>query len=112
MLPFNVRSPWPVLMAAVVGVAAYFIIGAYSNPCSKDGPVTTTYKDGTPATTAVCKAGKLEGPAKSFHPNGAVKAEGAYADGAQDGEWIYYDPDGKIVRRTRWSRGSKVLDGD
>jgi antitoxin component YwqK of YwqJK toxin-antitoxin module len=112
VIPIAYRSPWTLLMAAAVGVAAYFFFGAYSNPCRKDGPVTTAYKDGTPATTAVCKAGKLEGPAKSFHPNGAVKAEGAYVGGQQDGEWTYYGPDGKIAQRTRWSRGAKVLDGD
>jgi antitoxin component YwqK of YwqJK toxin-antitoxin module len=111
LIPIRYKSPWALLSIIPIGIAVYFAVQS-SNPCPKDGPMTTTYKDGTPASTYECKGGKPEGPAKFFHPNGAVKSEGALAAGLQDGEWIYYDPDGKIVRRTRWSRGSKVLEGD
>jgi antitoxin component YwqK of YwqJK toxin-antitoxin module len=36
--------------------------------------------------------------------------EGEYLDGEKHGRWLYFDPDGKVVREERYDQGRKVSD--
>ena len=40
---------------------------------------------------------KLNGSYIQYYPNGIVKEEGIFKDGAKVGEWRYYDISGELV---------------
>lgn len=43
--------------------------------------------------------GKIDGPYKSWHPNGQLESEGLYLNGFQDSLWTYYYDNGNIDSR-------------
>ncbi len=55
-------------------------------------------------------AGKLEGPSQEWHPQGALKAKGAYAGGARVGLWETFHENGAPDSRATYVQG--VLDGE
>lgn len=60
---------------------------------------TETWPDGTTKAEyelARDARGELEkhGAARSFHPNGALEAEGAFEHGKESGPWVFYHPNG------------------
>ncbi|MDP6539433.1 MAG: hypothetical protein QF410_07790 [Planctomycetota bacterium] len=49
--------------------------------------------------------GKLDGPARFWHPDGAEAFSGAFSDGAKTGRWMEYGPAGGLRSETEFSKG-------
>jgi len=54
------------------------------------------------------KAGKLEGTAKIFYPDGKVMEEGNYVNGLRDGISRWYDQEGKVTIEYEYKNGQLV----
>jgi antitoxin component YwqK of YwqJK toxin-antitoxin module len=93
--------------------------GAYAAG-AKHGKWMQYHKNGKPATEATFHEGKYVGRYRAFHDNGKLAMEGHYnpirgnsADGTKDGEFTYYNTDGKTVWRIiTYKRGSRTKPDD
>ncbi|HVZ74876.1 MAG TPA: hypothetical protein VHJ20_20985 [Polyangia bacterium] len=52
--------------------------------------------------------GVHQGPEARYYENGVAMIQGAYSDGAREGEWTYFTQLGAIWRRDRWEDGALV----
>lgn len=48
------------------------------------------------------RKGKLHGPYREFHENGASSISGQYAEGRKIGAWVWYDKNGAVLREERF----------
>lgn len=82
----------------------------------KHGKWLQYHKNGKPASEATFHEGKYVGRYRAFHDNGKLAMEGHYnpirgnsADGTKEGEFKYYNTDGKTVWRIiTYKRGSRT----
>ena len=51
----------------------------------------------------------LEGPFKTFYPNGQVKEKGAYKDGERDGRWEQFYAGGQLKSKGNFENGDGVV---
>lgn len=58
-----------------------------------EGDVVVFRDDGTPRLRYTCRAGRREGPFRSFHPHGGLASEGRYEDGKPAGVLARYASD-------------------
>jgi hypothetical protein len=60
--------------------------------------VEARYPDSTLKATYECNEyGAMDGPYVEYHPSGAVKARGAYANGRRSGTWVECDDSGAVL---------------
>lgn len=52
--------------------------------------------------------GRSSGAVRTFHENGARASAGARRDGFREGEWTWWDPDGRVSARCRYEAGVAV----
>ncbi len=89
--------------------------GAYQAG-EKHGKWVQYHKTGKPASEATFHRGKYVGRYRAFHEDGKLQMEGHYnpfrgnsADGTKEGEFKYYNRDGKTVWRIiTYKRGSRT----
>ncbi len=55
------------------------------------------YKNGNPKQEKNYKNGNLDGNLISYYENGQVHTKGKYKDNYRVGEWITFDPKGKVL---------------
>lgn len=65
----------------------------------REGPWVAYNAQGGIRSRAVYVDGLEEGPTEVFHDNGLTYYTGQYVKGINVGEWIFYDPAGKEVKR-------------
>jgi hypothetical protein len=65
----------------------------------REGPWVAYGANGAVRSRSVYVDGLEEGPAEVFHENGLTYYTGQYAKGITVGEWVFYDPQGKEVKR-------------
>ena len=73
-------------------------------------------KDPIPGTAAVIRdfeAGKIEGPVKTFFPDGTPKSRGSMRAGLAEGPWEYWNSDGSSHPGLTgvYEAGQRVKDG-
>lgn len=44
------------------------------------------------------EGGRPHGPAEAWWPHGAKRSHGQHVDGARDGDWFFFEPDGTLDR--------------
>lgn len=89
--------------------------GAYRSGV-KHGKWVQYHKNGNVASEATFHEGKYVGRYRAFHDNGKLEMEGTYnpirgnsADGTKEGEFRYYNTDGKTCWRIiTYKRGSRA----
>lgn len=82
---------------------------------AKHGPWVQYHPNGKPASEATFHEGKYVGVYRAFHDNGKLEMQGTYnpirgnsTDGTKEGEFRYYNTDGKTVWRIiTYKRGSR-----
>jgi len=67
-----------------------------------------TYKQGSPVEEMSYKNGKLDGIFRGFFPTGRLQRLGYFKNGIQDGEYIVYDEDKKIILQVRYNNGVQI----
>ncbi|HRH39657.1 MAG TPA: hypothetical protein PK760_15005, partial [Flavobacteriales bacterium] len=102
--------------------------GAYLDEGAKDGTWKWYWSDGTLQSEEVFKAGAWNGvkrrfdrigrktteyrmqegfattgPYTTFHPDGSVSMQGNFEDGNYSGEFVSYEPDGKLASETYYA---------
>jgi antitoxin component YwqK of YwqJK toxin-antitoxin module len=50
----------------------------------------------------------LQGPARSWHPNGQPRLDGRYENDARQGPWIFHDHNGTLIAQGSYERGRRV----
>ncbi|MBK9176410.1 MAG: hypothetical protein IPM46_08720 [Flavobacteriales bacterium] len=65
----------------------------------RDGPWVAYYASGGVRSRTTYTEGVEEGPMEVFHENGMTYYFGQYHQGLTIGEWIFFDPQGKEVKR-------------
>jgi antitoxin component YwqK of YwqJK toxin-antitoxin module len=63
------------------------------------GPWTSHYPNGTIRSRSMYVDGVEEGGTEVFHDNGMTFYTGYYKAGEPTGEWVYFDPAGKELKR-------------
>lgn len=75
----------------------------------REGPWVAYGPGGGIRSRAVYEQGLEEGPIEVFHDNGLTYYTGQYRKGITVGEWIFFDPQGKEVKRVRYdSTGAEL----
>lgn len=64
-----------------------------------------TFKQGTPVEEMSYKNGKLNGIFRGFYPTGKLQRLGYFKDGLQDGQYIVYGEDKKIMLQAHYTNG-------
>ncbi len=75
----------------------------------RDGPWVSYTAQGGVRSRAMYVNGLEEGPTEVFHDNGLTKYTGQYAKGITVGEWVFYDPQGKEVKRVVYDSTGVLL---
>jgi len=75
--------------------------------------ITRFYSSGEKNTEALMretKEGEVEGHGKftRFYRSGNIEAVGYFTEGLEDGEWKYYDLDGKIIKTEIYQKGNLI----
>ena len=65
----------------------------------------TYYSAGQLHATYRIAENKRNGPAQTFHPNGALASSGAYKENLKDGFWTYFTSEGDRVSRVKIRKG-------
>lgn len=68
----------------------------------RDGPWVAYFANGGVRSRTTYAAGVEEGPMEVFHENGMTYYFGQYSQGRTVGEWIFFDPQGKELRRVQY----------
>ena len=58
------------------------------------------------------KDGALDGRWVEYYPDGRIQKEGSYKDGKQAGKWTEYDEEGNIVRARTFRNGIALTDAN
>ena len=66
------------------------------------GSYTEYYKNGNKKVSLEYDNGVLHGDAKYYYISGQLKLEGEYKKGQKKGKWIYFDANGKRVKKVRY----------
>jgi len=74
----------------------------------KDGQWTYWFENGNKWSEGYFKAGERDGMATVWYEGGAKNYEGEYDMGKPDGEWIFYDGEGKEMKRVQYQQGKKI----
>lgn len=53
--------------------------------------------------------GRRNGPAKYYYMNGVLKEEGSFENDYEEGEWKFYDEQGKFIERVSYEHGMRTL---
>jgi antitoxin component YwqK of YwqJK toxin-antitoxin module len=67
-------------------------------------------QNGKLSTVKEFKGGNSHGPSKGFYWDGTPRFTGAYINGNRDGEWIWYDRNGKMSSKGSYYQGMKIGD--
>jgi antitoxin component YwqK of YwqJK toxin-antitoxin module len=94
-------------------VVQYFPAGQVQFRCEmRDGKTQGTYEQfyptGEKEIVAQYQAGKLAGKFEKFYKNGKLAVAGQNVKDLQDGTWVYYGEDGKVLREELWKQGDKL----
>lgn len=68
----------------------------------RDGQWTAYFPSGIIRSRADYRAGKRNGPVEVFHDNGMPYYTGQYADEVKVGTWLFFDPQGKELKRVTY----------
>lgn len=74
----------------------------YIYKASINGVFYSYYKDGTLHFKKEFKLGKMHGDFKVYDFHGNLKLSGKYKHGKKVGKWVFYLPDGKVLRTERY----------
>ena len=66
------------------------------------GPWASYFANGAIRSRSTYADGLEEGPTEVFHENGLTYYSGAYHKGKSAGEWVFYDEQGKEVKRVKY----------
>jgi len=108
------RIAWEGDNKLVVGETRYFpngqkeTEGAYDKQSKKTGKWTTWLANGKMSKEESYLADKLNGVSKVFYESGKTNFESSYKNGIPDGEWIFYDGEGKVKSKLTFKDGKKV----
>lgn len=80
--------------------------GYYTNG-QKSGKWTYWYENGNKWSEGYFEEGERNGPGAVWYEGGAIQYTGGYIQGKPDGEWIFYDGEGKEVKRVTYTKGEK-----
>lgn len=72
----------------------------------EEGLRKTYDRTGEILTEGFVKDGQMDGLQKTFK-NGIINVEGSYKHAVKDGEWLFYDADGKIYKKEYYELGIK-----
>ena len=75
----------------------------------KHGSWEQFYEDSTLRLSSQHVMDKIHGNYRVYNRNKILVLEGSYKNGRQDGEWRFYDQEGKLERSLRYREG-EVLD--
>lgn len=75
----------------------------------RDGPWVAYFASGGVRSRTTYTEGVEEGPMEVFHENGMTYYIGQYHLGRTVGEWIFFDPQGKEVKRVVYDSTGVVL---
>ena len=70
-----------------------------------DGPMVSSYPDGTPKTIATYRDGKKEGKSSFFYPDGTIETVMYYQNDELNGAVQDYHPNGKLRRDMTYCNG-------
>lgn len=65
----------------------------------REGPWASFFPNGGIRSRITFKGGMEEGPTEVYHDNGMTYYTGQYRAGVTVGEWTFYDPQGKELKR-------------
>jgi len=68
----------------------------------REGQWTAYFPNGIIRSRADYRAGKRNGPAEVFHDNGMSYYTGQYRDEVKVGTWLFFDPQGKELKRVTY----------
>ena len=74
----------------------------------KNGLFRAWYENGQLAKEGSMKNDKWNGPYLEWREDGIIRVEGYYVDGVQDGEWKFFDSNGKPLPVVTFSLGKEV----
>jgi hypothetical protein len=101
--------PFATLLGASLGVTrAQRLEARWVLQSLPHGIITTFRDDGSLFAETTYHQGVANGPYRDFWPNSRVACEGQYANGLQDGEWRYYNPDGSLQMKILFSAGQEI----
>lgn len=66
------------------------------------GPWASYFANGSVRSRITYVDGVEEGPTEVFHENGMPYYTGTYHQGRSVGDWIFFDPQGREVRRVKY----------
>jgi len=74
--------------------------------------LTGLYKNGRPISETTYANGLMNGPFSVYDDKtGAIQRSGTMKDGVQDGELLYFRPDGEVSMRYQYKNGEKISGG-
>lgn len=88
-----------VLLAGVAGfVYTVKDIGEPSENVDPSAPqvLTSYFASGHVRTEVTYAAGRKEGPARQFRPDGTLESEGRFHDSRMEGPWTFFREDGSV----------------
>lgn len=93
-----------------LGTSLYF---AYGRPADAERAQTTYFASGRIESKIEYEAGKRQGLAERWLPNGTKVSEGHYEDGRMEGAWQFWNTDGTLNEaRSGQYRAGQKLAGD
>ena len=75
----------------------------------RTGPWASYFPNGGIRSRSTYVDGLEEGTTEVYHENGSTYYTGTYHKGKSIGEWIFFDPHGKEVRRVNYDSTGAVL---
>ncbi len=75
------------------------IIQAYVNDVL-EGEIREYYENGKLRRECAAVDGKIHGLVQTYHPNGVKQSEGDFKKGEKEGEWQFFDEEGKLEYTT------------
>lgn len=76
-----------------------------------DGTWMNFYENGNQKEVGTYQQNKVAGAIQKFYPSGKLKAEGTYREWRiRVGEWIYYDEEGKILKKENYGERGDFRD--
>ena len=76
-----------------------------------EGTWTNYYENGNLKEVGTYQKDKVAGPIQKFYPSGKLKAKGNYREWRiRVGEWIYYDEQGKIIKKENYGKKGDFRD--
>ena len=74
----------------------------------KNGSFKTWYLDGQLAKEGKMVEDRWHGLYQEWRPDGTQRVRGNYVNGVQDGEWIFYNKEGKALPPVSFEMGKEV----